>query len=431
MIGNRKLSLVLGSGILLIASCTYYKNEIFIPPVAEETPTLEAVHVTVPPNSINAPYWTTADFLTINVKNITTEQVASGDGLLNMNGTYNGLSDFNDGDAVNLSLKAAYDNEYLYILASWKDKTYNASQGNWFYNGPADPLKEEDTVGWTSQQNDDNLILSFETSGNSRDVWKWSLALSEPMGYAIDMHDDGNGFVQDSGEPMFVRNSVGASFRSGPAYAFNGSQQELTRDPGGKTFLDPGYYLLNITEFLGNAARGAQLFDENCAFCHGNNGEGGGYFDNSAVAINTPGKFNRYDRDGIDELIKMGVGDTTLIHGKLDLGSIRWQALDSIDKNDLIARLRGFSGVPGYMLQNPAGSMADIQAVSNVGIARIDVSKANNGYKVLMIRKLQTGNTDDIQFNPAQQRVYDFHVFLTDNDNENLVGDENKQLTFK
>ena len=78
-----------------------------------------------------------------------------------------------------LKLKAAYDDDFLYILVSWQDDSYNISQGNWLYKGPPDPLKPgADRFGWTSQQNDDNLILSFTGDSGDLDIWKWSLEWS-------------------------------------------------------------------------------------------------------------------------------------------------------------------------------------------------------------------------------------------------------------
>ena len=89
---------------------------------------------------------------------------------------YDGLKDFNQGAGTELILKAAYDDVNVYLLVSWQDVGYNISQENWLFNGPEDPLKkDEDRFGWTSQQNDDNLIFSFENSSGEEDVWNGAL----------------------------------------------------------------------------------------------------------------------------------------------------------------------------------------------------------------------------------------------------------------
>jgi hypothetical protein len=409
--------------IMVTASCTYFKNEIYIPPVSEPKSALEAEHVSVPPNSLTASYWTTADYLTVNLSDIKKEQISEENGLLNVNGMYHGLSDFNVGDQAELTLKAAYDNENLYILVTWKDKTFNLSSGNWRYNGPKDPLKSDDTTGWTSQRSDDNLVIAFANNDNNKDVWKWSLALSEPMGYAIDMYDLGSGWNVDEGDLMFVRNAAGTDlYRSGPKYEWNGEQQELTRDPGGSTILDPGYFLFNKIEFNANIVNGAARYEQRCSFCHGDNGEGHAFFDTAAVSLTEPGKYNRITDEALNSILS---NDST------HAGAFYWKKLSDSDKTDVVARLRAFGGIPGYFLQNPSGSNSDIKALSNVKLAKINYNVQNSGYKVLLIRKLQTGHNDDLQFNLAQSRQYVFDIFLTDDDNLNLIGEVSKQLIFK
>jgi mono/diheme cytochrome c family protein len=419
---NGIINLILGL-ILLSASCTYYTKEIFIPPVAEEKPTLEAAYVTTPPNSLGASFWSTADYVKISVTDQLKEQLAAEAGLLNVHGTYNGISDFNGGDLSSLVLKAAYDNENLYILASWNDKTINASDGNWIFNGPKDPLKIEDTVGWTSQRSSDNIIFAFKNEGNSKDVWKWSLAISEPIGFAIDMNDPGTGWVPDDGDKVFVRNAAGDDpYRSGPKYEWNGMAQELARDPGGNTILDPGYWLLNKSEFTADILNGDAKFQQNCSVCHGKNGEGHAIIDPEAPALLEPGKYNRFTAEALN---------STLSDSSAHAGYVFWERLSDTDKTDVVARLKAFSGIPGYYLQNPSGSSADVHTVSGTNLAKVNYGTTNSGYKVLFIRKLKTGFSDDIQFDLTKSRQYEFEIYLQDNDNTNMVGAVSKELTFK
>ncbi len=416
----KKIFTVLGL-TLFTASCTYYTNE--PSPVSEARPTLEARHVSVAPNSINAAYWATAAYLVVDVKDIKTHQVASEDGLLNVNGMYNGVSDFNGGQPAGLTLKAAYDDEYLYILASWNDKTLNVSGNNWYYNGPADSLKDESSEGWTSQGSDDELILAFNKSGNTRDIWKWSLALSEPMGYAIDMYDDGTQWSVDAGDQIFVRNSATGDYRSGPEYEWNGKQQDVTRNPAGATVLDPLYFLLNKTEFTEDVANGDELYQGNCSFCHGSKGQGHAPFDTKAISLVDGATYNRS--------AYTSSLNSTLSTDSTHAGAKYWNELSDKDKMDVFARIRAFNGIPGYYLQNPSGSASDIRAVSNIQLARMNTSASQSGYKVLLIRKLNTGKDDDEQFDLSQGRQFEFDVYLTDNDNLNLVGAASEELTFK
>lgn len=404
----------------ILAGCTYYENDpIKFPELDVPNPTtsLEASYVTTLPNKITSSCWKTADYLSITVQNQTTGQVPADDGLFNMSGTFNGLSGFNLGDDPDISIKAAYTNDSLYILITWKDTLYNASQGNWFYDGPADPKKPGSISGWTSQQSDDNLTLVFDMGSGKRDIWNWSLALSEPLGFAIDMFDNGSGAVVDAGNKTYVRNAISDN-RSGPRHDWNGVQQELTRKPAGFTILDPGFYLLNKKNFTGDLINGNNIFQLECSGCHGVTGDGEGTINPAGIRLNKPGQFNRWTRQALDNFASDA--------GQHE-GAVHYPGNDT-DRDDLFARLRGFSGIPGYYLQDPSGSNSDIRATSNVQLAKIETS--NKKYSVLIIRALNTGNADDIILDPSQVR-YNFNFFLGDNDAINRIGAVNQELTFK
>lgn len=418
LISRRRLCLV--GFVTMLAGCTYYENDpiqVPIPDVPDPTSTLEAKFVTTPPNKITSSYWKSADFLPVTAQNQTTGQVPIEDGLFNMSGTFGGLTDFNQGGDPDISLRAAYTSDSLYILIHWKDTLYNASQSNWFYNGPGDLNKSGSTAGWTSQGSDDNIVLTFDMGSGKSDLWNWSLALSEPLGFAIDMVDNGTGLTTDTGNKTYVRNALSDN-RGGPAYEWDGVQQELNRIPGGFTILDPGYYLLNKRVILGNVDDGDTYFQAECAPCHGIKGDGIGFSNPVYVALNLPGQFNRLTRQALDNFASDAAQHE---------GSIHYPATET-DRDNLFARLRGFSGIPGYYLQNPNGSNSDIKAVSNVQLAKID--KFNKKYSLLLVRALNTGNTDDIVFDPIQMS-YTFNLFLGDNDSLNKIGAVNQQLTFK
>ncbi len=408
--------------LFLLVGCTYFENEpikIPAPDIPKATATLEASKVTIIPNKVTSAYWKSADFLKIEGQNLITSQIPSEDGLYNVSGTLAGKVDFNNGKNPNIELRAAYTVDSLYILISWKDTTYNASSSNWIFDGPTDPNKPGSTNGWTSQRSDDVVTLSFDMNGGKRDIWTWSLALSEPLGFAIDMINNGTGPVTDAGNKTFVRNIAGADSRSGPMYDWDGVQQELQRKPAGFTILDPGYYLLNKKLFTGDPLNGDAIFQAECIACHGTKGDGNGTVNPSFIALNNPGQFNRWTRQALDAFVPDG--------GQHE-GSTHYPISES-DRQDLFARLRGFSGIPGYYLENPSGSSSDVRAASNVLLAKIDGFNSK-GYSVLLVRSLNTSNPDDIVFNPSQMS-YDFHIYLGDNDNLNRIGLLNQQITFK
>jgi hypothetical protein len=128
---NQVIKIFLGVTLMFAAGACekdyYYETPPPPPPLtSDETSTLEAVHVATAPSAINSAYWRTADYLKVNAQNVSINNLYL-DGLLNMTGTYAGLTSFNNGTDPELILKAAYDETNLYILAEWTDLDINVS----------------------------------------------------------------------------------------------------------------------------------------------------------------------------------------------------------------------------------------------------------------------------------------------------------------
>jgi len=116
--------------------------------------------------------------------------------------------------------------------------------------------------------------------------------------------------------------------------------------------------------------------------------------------------------------------------------STYWGGLNSSERDDIVAYLRGLSGVPGYYLTTPDGSNADIQAISNVTAvniknAMLPATNVHTKYQVLLIRKLKTNNADDTQFDLSGGHTFKFGVALMDNDGKNHIGSTIETITFK
>jgi mono/diheme cytochrome c family protein len=438
--------------LLPFVSCTedYFPIPPPLPPpeTPKETSTVEAKYVTTPPSTVNNSYWSKANFRKVSLSNLNYNELY-GDGLLNMTGTINGLSSFNNGTNPNVTMKAAYDDDHVYILIEWADKRIDASNSSWLYNGPADPLKPgESNAGWTSQRNSDKVALAFEVSsasgaagnfsdvgcaaschGNAMkpqsgkvDIWNWALDQSEAMGYAHDMvTDDVDGLKFDFGTPSGFRNNAGTTDRDGPAFEWNGVLQSITRPNGTTSILDPAYYLLNKTPFIGDVSAGESLYNNSnkgCYGCHGSEGQGGGPF-GDGPSFTRP-ELNRFSRDVFKDYA------ASISHS----GFSYFNQLNPTEADDLIAYIRGLSGVPGYALQAPDNSSADIMAASNVPLAKIESQVVHDRYKVLLVRKLDTGNNDDVIFNLSSGNSFVFGISLMDNDGKNHVGSLKEILTF-
>jgi mono/diheme cytochrome c family protein len=454
---NKILILLFGIILFVVEACQKDYNYVLppvqkvLPKVSVQTTTLEAAFTNTPPNTTNAAFWKTANYINITSANMSTNFLY-GDGLLNMTGTYKGLTDFSRGGDPKLTIKAAYDNTNIYILAEWYDSTVNTSQSSWLYGGDYDNLKpSESSTAWTSQRNSDKLALAFEIanasspSGNfsnvgcqacchvnggntvmtptsgTVDIWNWNLATSSPLGYMHDMVSSSSGFVNDAGTSLATRNNSGVTDRSGPAYEWDGTDQTITI--GGKSvLLDPAFYLLNKTPMIGNASNGRSVFSsQGCGTCHGDVGEGG----SGGGPINT-----------MTENKKSRTAFKAAMDNVPDMSDY-WGTLSATDQDDVVTYLRGLSGVPGYYLNSSAsGSTTDINAVANVTPTQLSnamfvSTNHHTKYQVLITRKLKTNNADDIQFDLTANKVYTFGVALMDNDGKNHIGSAKEVLTFK
>jgi PAS domain S-box-containing protein len=127
---------------------------------------------------------------------------------------------------VEVSLKALYDSEYLYILASWPDPTESISIDMWVFDGE----------NWTSSGNEDRItffwniddsIAGFNIAGCAMlchgdrmhtnapgergDLWYWKAARTNPLGYADDQWIDNTliaGYDHEAKEAALRRDST-------------------------------------------------------------------------------------------------------------------------------------------------------------------------------------------------------------------------------
>ncbi len=408
---------------------------------------LQARRVTSAPSGIDDPLWDGIAPLAPNLATMVSG-LLYGDGQLNMSGTFDGIAEFNGGEPANLELRAVHDGETLYVLADWNDRTFNVDRRRALFDGPTDPLKpQESAAGWTSQLNDDKIAFAFEIEAASSefgsfadvgcasschnvdgvgidmrpevgkvDIWHWKTSRSEPLGHVADqVSSPGPGRVDDAGTGMEVRNRPsGGNNRSGPAVEWDGTTQTFVRWDGVTVEFDPAYVLLDghSIPFLGDTAAGQTVYAASCAGCHGTNGQGG-----VGPAL-TGREFARDSRTVLD--MEMAANSHP--------GASAYNGLTDDGRRDVLARLRGFSGVPGYFLRAPEGSVADITTQANVEFAQID-STVRTHYRMLIIRKLDTGFDDDAPFAPGNS--YPFGVAMMDNDGRNHIGSRLEMLTIQ
>jgi len=379
----------------------------YFPNTPSATQQLEAAYFWEPQDKLNSRYWDDASYVEVTLADLSGNKLYP-DGQLNMTGTFKGIFGFNKGNDPGLTLKAGYDEEYLYILVEWKDTTVDASYYSRLWQGPPDPLKQDSTEGWTTQRNQDNLTLLFNRNDNTYDVWRWSLAYTAPFDMALNLSADAGGEISALSGSFLRINSDGSTPRDMPKYEWNGERQEVILDDGTLKILDPAYYLHDEykMKFAGSMTGGENAFNvkADCRFCHGQNGNG--IPDGETFGGSLNGTFlNKYSRGGLVDYIGS--------NGHEGRGAQYWGRIKNnpTDVENLISFMRGIAGVPGYVLIGP-GEETDISALLNISVGGIE--KSNSSYRVLLKRKLDTGNPEDVSFDPAA--TYLFSLRLADND---------------
>jgi hypothetical protein len=426
MINFTRYSIILLCIIATGISCESekrYPDGGYIPNTPEATEQLEAQYFWTPQNKISSPYWKDANYVKLSLSNISTKNLYS-DGYLNMTGTYNGLSDFNKGNDPKATIKAGYDDTYLYILVEWKDTTADASYQTWLWQGPTDKRKSDTATGWTSQRNNDNITILFDTDNTSvKDAWKWSLAYTALFDIALNMSADANGLLNTPDKISYYRNASNSSSRIGPQYEWNGERQEIALPDGSIKILDPAYYLSdgNKITFNGDMKSGENVFNNtaDCKFCHGINGNG--IIDEGSEGGPLNKVFtNKYSREGLLDFISSSSHEGG--------GNQYWGKIknDTVAQQNLIAFIRGIAGVPGQVVKY-SDDLSDIQALSNIVVGGIETK--NTQYQVLFKKKLIPEEADDVNFDPAS--TYQFSVRFSDNDEINYIGSSKIELVFK
>ncbi|NCO40268.1 MAG: hypothetical protein GW911_16920 [Armatimonadetes bacterium] len=290
-----------------------------------------------------------------------------------------------DNGITQVNVRAAYDSNNLYFQCDWLDATESVKK-NWLvFNGTT----------WSKSGDEDRLALFFDIGGTAAgnggdggtfaqkgcqamchadgmrttsgtlDEWHTKMARSTPAGYSDDKWIDNTvnpadveaGHHGDAGQNTYSGNN-GAN--NVPKLVWNGAMSL------GANFLvgEEGVAL------AGDPVAGATAYAANCAACHGAQAQGGA---GPALA---------------SYLLSHSVSTAST---KITTGTMAAYAKGVAPAN-YVAYLQTLPGVPGSALREAQGSRADVRARA---------AYANGGWTVIIWRALNTGNVDDVVFNPA------------------------------
>lgn len=421
------------------------KSVTVTPGAAQQTTDLEAKKV-ADENAALA-YLQTGDYYVANVTDTEGSLNWTYPGEFNMTGSKLGIG------PIDVTMRAAYTNTDLYILLNWHDKTgsNDLNRRRWLYNvkdlfppnGFIDGFNETVPVqdGWSVNLNDDKFGLMFAvdnpdnvtTDGTNNiglpagttftqkgcgvachaaldmappngrvDLWHWKTSRSNPQGLVNDQYGGaGDPRKTDPGTATEIRNFLagGNNKTAGPDQVWDGTAQVVD----GRT-LDAVNFLLSghTIKIEGDADAGQNIYAVNCQGCHGKDGKGVGKdFTSPALALWTSQQLKDKVKTGSMAVYMPGYPNN----------------ISDTDVNNIVARLRGFFGVPGYILGIPApGESSGDLKVLNAGT----VFDAGN-YTVVVKRKLDTGDvTHDVKFEAGN--TYIFGLAIMDRDGKNHAG---------
>jgi signal transduction histidine kinase len=270
---------------------------------------------------------------------------------------------------VDVTLKALYDEDYIYIYATWPDPTENDIREMWIYGeeqgwqawseAGTEMAKDEDRLLF--MWNIDDSIEGFNVAGcaitchgdrhhtnadgERTDIWQWRASTTNPEGFVEDKYWDNT--VKEGTDDE----AKGAGRHNDDVTTVGYSGQDIT--PGSLG------YTRNIKDLSIDG-----------------------------TSIQAPRYYEPNPKDELDAKF--------LFLGEIERGeALAVTAESSIEEGTV---------VPGYILETPVGSRADIEA-KGVWL--------DGRWHVEIKRELDTENHDDIKFDI--KKIYRFGAAVTDN----------------
>lgn len=267
-------------------------------------------------------------------------------------------------------------------------------------------------------------------SGGLMDLWHWKTSRSNPLGYVNDQWaGNGTGRSNDTAQGIENRNRV-SNNASGPTRVLNPAAAGVTVDKFAGTATIAFNSVLNGAVNLDartnltfdasmpiestDAVGGQAVYAANCESCHGTDGKKVA----SAAFYKAGLTWTRAEIVAHANDPAHGGANRGLDGG---LGG-QGQTVSVADTDKLVARIRGFSGVPGYWLREGDGVTFHVDDIAQVRNFKNVYDPVTGKYTVIIRRKLVTADTtQDVQFDDLA-KTYLFGVAIMEFDGQNHAG---------
>ena len=261
--------------------------------------------------------------------------------------------------ATTVKVGAAYDDQYVYMIAQWDDATKDNHKGQWVYNAAS-------SVWALSSDNEDRLFVGFpikDTEGNYKDGGKGCMA---------SCHLVMNGTPAPGEGSMMAMNTTGDKLDMWHWQATRSAPARIAQD---KYWIKEGWSATGGPENGRIADAGMSAYIPNQL--------GGSEYGSSGLTLGTAPMYVPFN----GPFIAGTTGTTTRVASN---DRVLW-ANDAISYAEWLLTHTPAAGdlVPGYVTRLPNGSFADVYAE-----AKHDGTK----WTVEMRRLRNTGDGDDHQF---------------------------------
>ncbi len=329
-------------------------------------PGLSAVEVTTPPTVdgfATDAAWSQAEEFTVSL----------GDGMEDFScGTCHSLN-----SSVQVKLKAVYTPAKLYVLASWPDNTASFTRsGSWSFG----------TGSWTrpnSSQSEDRIAFFFPIGTIGGDDYSTGGCMTK-------CHTDGSGVYLTTGRAdmwhMKAARSLGVTSASGSGLSIDGNTHEVT---GGTLFMTGWMDDKYVDEWRDHEDVGRYGDDGSSTYSH-----------NRILDSSRPKYMESNPTDFMDAMV--------LTQAEIDAGEATGDATDGVSDDSAAVYWPNYASlkavVPERILDDPTGSRGDITQAA---------SWSYGTWTTEIVRDLDTGNDDDVQFTPGN--AYTFGISIMDN----------------